>query len=552
MGAAVNTTVLASPRWAALGLCLLLPWLTPYAGGPSSWVQPWLLGAACTALALALSPAGRVAPLLALVLAGVPAWAFLRSGLAPETLGLAAGCAIIAASACVAAAGAQDARFLRVLAGAWLAASLLSTLIALGQYFGFTQGRIGWVSNAALGEAYANLRQRNQFATLTSIGMATLLWFAPRSRHRLLPWLAGAVLAAGSAATTSRTGLLQLLAIGALAVAWPGPRRERGLQWSVMVLAYAAAAIALPLLLAAVGGSGTALWERVASVNSCSSRRVLYSNVVHLIAQRPWLGWGWGELDYAHFMTLYPGPRFCDILDNAHDLPLHLAVELGLPLALAVCAAIAWGLWRGRPLAEADTARQMAWGVLLAIGLHSLVEYPLWYAPFQIAAGAALGLLCARPGGQAGGTERPLSPAAAVRVALGLAALAAAGFAAWDYQRVSQVYLAPEERQPQWREDPMAAARVSWLFGPQARFADLTTTELTRANAATQRTMALDALHYSPEPRVALKAIEADVMLGRNEEALQLLQRLKAAFPKDYEDWREENHKPLRGASAGD
>ena len=28
-------------------------------------------------------------------------------------------------------------------------------------------------------------------------------------------------------------------------------------------------------------------------------------------------------MDYAHFVTLYPGERFCDILDNAHNLPLH-------------------------------------------------------------------------------------------------------------------------------------------------------------------------------------------------------------------------------------
>ena len=25
---------------------------------------------------------------------------------------------------------------------------------------------------------------------------------------------------------------------------------------------------------------------------------------MHLIAQEPWLGWGWGGLDYAHFITL--------------------------------------------------------------------------------------------------------------------------------------------------------------------------------------------------------------------------------------------------------
>src|SRR3954470_23707547 len=114
---------------------------------------------------------------------------------------------------------------------------------------------------------------------------------------------------------------------------------------------------------------------------------------MHLIAQKPWTGWGWGELDWAHFMTLYPGARFCDILDNAHSLPLHLAVELGLPVAAIACGAIAWALLRIAPWREADATRQLALCVLAVILIHSLLEYPLWYGPFQIAFGLALGLL---------------------------------------------------------------------------------------------------------------------------------------------------------------
>src|SRR6187200_2175154 len=63
-----------------------------------------------------------------------------------------------------------------VVAG-WLAAALLSSVIGLSQYFGLAQHFSPWMSAAGIGEAFANLRQRNQFASLTNIGVAALLWW---------------------------------------------------------------------------------------------------------------------------------------------------------------------------------------------------------------------------------------------------------------------------------------------------------------------------------------------------------------------------------------
>lgn len=35
----------------------------------------------------------------------------------------------------------------------------------------------------------------------------------------------------------------------------------------------------------------------------------------------------------------------------------------------------------------------MAWGVLGLVALHSMVEFPLWYGPFQVATGVSIYLL---------------------------------------------------------------------------------------------------------------------------------------------------------------
>src|SRR4051794_19661182 len=105
------------------------------------------------------------------------------------------------------------------------AAAVLSTAIAFVQYFGLAERFAPWISASAIGEAYANLRQRNQFASLTVIGMASLLLLAPSGRRGWAALAAMCWLATGNAATTSRTGLLQMMALGLLACSWPGPRR---------------------------------------------------------------------------------------------------------------------------------------------------------------------------------------------------------------------------------------------------------------------------------------------------------------------------------------
>jgi O-antigen ligase len=526
--------------------CVLLPWLNPFAGGPSSSVRPWLFSAACGALAYGVVRPGVPHRAIGAALAALSAWAVLRTGWAPETLALAGGCLLVYMMAATAAAQSQCTGGVRTAAVAWLSAATISTFVALYQYFGLADGLAPWVTTSAVGEAFANLRQRNQFASLTVIGMAALFWLLPGLRR----WQAAAAiawLALGNALTTSRTGLLQILLLGLLVCIWPGPRWQRARLWAVGLLTYLVAALALPWVLEATTGvSANHLWTRVAAEGACSSRVVLWSNVLHLIAQKPWLGWGWGELDFAHYATLYAGPRFCDILDNAHNLPLHIAVELGVPAAILICGGLCWATARGKPWREGDPVRQMAWAVLMVIGVHSLLEYPLWYGPFQIALGVCLGLLCPlRPGA----TADPI-PMLARRSVAGatwaLTGLAACGYAAWDYDRVSQIYLPPANRSPGWRDDPLPRIRGSWLFRNQVRFAELTITPLTLANAAWTFETADALLHYSPEPRVIEKVIESAALLDRREEALLQLARFRAAFPDAYAEWTQD--RPQRAA----
>lgn len=460
-------------------------------------------------------------------------------------------------------------RYGEAIATAWLVASLLSALVGLLQYFGQTPGLLSpWVNTASIGEAFGNLRQRNHFATLCSIGLLALLWRVARGASargdlpsmRWLLWGLGALLlACANAASGSRTGFLQWWLVAGLGLLWwwKAGRTEKGLespQARAVVVAFVALALylvslwLLPRLLEITTGfTSDGLLGRFKDETGCSSRRILWSNVLHLIAQKPWLGWGWGELGFAHFVTLYPGERFCDILDNAHNLPLHLAVELGVPFALLVCGALGWLVWRAKPLSEQSPIRQMAWCVLAVIALHSLVEYPLWYGPFQMAVGLCVWLLWTT----ARAPEAPLaegfsgetfsnSRAAALvfSACVATALVVSLLFSAWSYWRVSQLYLPQPERAVQYRDGTMDKVRSTWLFQNPVQFAELTTTPLATDNAAHLHALAQQLLHFSPEPRVVEKLVESAVMLGQDDAAAYYLQRYKAAFPKEHAHWK--------------
>ncbi len=498
---------------------IVAPWLNPFASGPSPSVTQWLVTLVGASLVLTLVALRQI----------------------------------------------SDARILaRLCALGWLLAALISSALGVAQYFGVSSALTPWVNSTEAGNAFANLRQRNQFATLTSVGLAALLWWETSNAvatlsertgrqqrvHKVALLFMACVLGLGNATSSSRTGLVQLLLLGVLATTWrPHLSREpsgrEASQWTLHLLAaalltYGMALWALPRLANLDPGAHGLLARLADGDRACTSRLTLWNNVLHLIAQKPWLGWGWGELDYAHYITLFPSLRFCEILDNAHNLPLHLAVELGVPLAALLCLGALALCLRARPWREADPGRRMAWAVLAVILLHSMLEYPLWYGPFLMAAILSIGLLAwTSPAASLQENIPPPRRAWPAPVAWAAAAflLALAAIMGRDYHRASQIYLPPAQRAPDYRTDTLARIQNTWLFRNQVRYAELTITPVTADNAHWVHAMALELLHFSPEPRVIEKLLESAPRLGLEDEALFHLHRYRAAFPEDYQRW---------------
>lgn len=458
----------------------------------------------------------------------------------------------------------------RCLCWGLILAGALASVIGLVQFFKGDAGLSPWIYQSTLGQAIGNLRQRNQQATLILMSaLALLLWLpallSPNTRPLRPRWgpllsiLAAAapwvlvLLSMGSGVTASRTGAVEWLALVVLLWFWRASVGRLALLMGVAgLLAYLLSAWLLPeLLLRWTGVQMDGLFMRVADTSHrCTSRLTLWSNMLYLIEQRPWLGWGWGELDYAHYSTLFPGERFCVLLDNAHNLPLHLAVELGLPAAGAFCVLVIWAVWRGKPWRETGPVRQLAWGVLALIGMHSMLEFPLWYGPFQLVAVLSVAILLL-PRGEAQPRPRTVIRVQVALLTACVAWLAGAFIIGNDFRRMAQLYIDPPHRLAQWRDlTAREVSQTTGFFANPAEFAWLTTTTVNEQNAVQMHAMARRLLHYSPEPRVITKLITSAQLLGLQADVQEQTQLFERAYPDASKTFREQQEQQKQKASA--
>ena len=473
--------------------------------------------------------------LLAAALAS-PLWTGL-----PLSLAL-SGAALLAAAWWVLSAAARldaaDARhWWGALCWALLVAGVASVAVSLVQVFApaLADGTLIARSGIA-GRAVGNLRQPNHLSSLMLWSAIAAVWLAEAGRlgaPQRARWLLPALLFAFvftivmSASRTGMIGVLLLLAWGALDRQLSRPAR--------------AALLATPLMLAASWGLMSA-WahlgehafgaeSRLAEGAGSPSRVAILRNTWALLQMHPWTGVGWGEFNLAWTMTPFPD-RPIAFFDHCHNLPMQLLVELGWPLGGAVLALLGWSLWRAwRAAAQATGERarvlRAALLILLAIGLHSLLEYPLWYAYFLLPTAFAMGIAL---GGREPGPPQPARP---LRWQIGGAVLiAGSAFAAADYLQVVAIYAPPARPTPLMQRVERGQHGV--FFTTQADYAAATSFGPSdEALAATQRTA-----HNLIDQRLLMNWAQTLNALGDVDRARYVVQRLREFKPAGAQaDW---------------
>jgi len=422
----------------------------------------------------------------------------------------------------------------RWVAIAWVIAGLGCAAVATIQYVGGTGAGSWFVApGGSSGRAIGNMRQPNHLATAL---VCAMVWTAWLWQVRRLPgWAAGASIVAmvfAVALSASRTGALSLAVLLLWAVV--DRRLPRGARWVLAAtpLVYAACWFGLAEWAALQQGHYYGADRLQSAGDPSSSRLAIWKNALSLVALHPWTGVGWGNFNFAWTFTAFPDrPRA--FFDHTHNLPLQLAVEIGLPATAAVLGLLGWGLWRARgawagrhldDAAQLASPARAAFVMLVVLGVHSMLEYPLWYAYFLLPGAWALGLFI----GSAPAASSPVTTRPWVAWLLGLCGVAmivGAAYALWDHRRIERIFEATPGAAP--LAERIADGRRSRLFGHHADYAAVTNEPRDTALASFRRP-----LLQLVDVRLMTAYIEALKAAGEDRKALYAAQRLRE-FKRD-------------------
>lgn len=447
-------------------------------------------------------------------------------------------------------------RLLAVIASGLATGALLGALAGVIQFTGISTPLNAWIAQPVHAAVFGNLAQANHYAAHTTLGLLSLAYLHVRG---WLPLSALIMLAMPMlfvlGVSGSRSAGLYLLTAGTAAafLHWRQPHPVlRRLLWvaACFFLAYIVFQLAVTygVLRPSARASVTAVDRLFGSaVGGYSDRLALWQTAWAMFLAQPWFGAGWGAFPGAHFHLaeqIYPPGKF-PFFHHAHNIVLHVLAEtgvVGLVLLLAPLVAAGWRLRAHEqsqvlPGAPSQSEVRGHWLLLALAGvfvLHSLLEYPLWYAYFL---GPAALLLGAAPGRV---RQMPVRRAARPLV---LAVLSVAAFnlaLLWhDYRDFEAVFL-----QKRGTTDdshlPALMARLhdNPLLQPYVEVASALPMRLDESQVQRQLFLNSRALRFVPQDDLVYRQVLLLALAGRTDEARALFARAQHAYPSPPADFR--------------
>lgn len=276
-----------------------------------------------------------------------------------------------------------------------LVGGLGSLLIQIQQWLEINPGSMFWLFIPAPPQRFhANLGQPNQLATLLFLGVLACGWLYQRQRlPGLVAWILSVALAVGLALAESRTTwlvvsfslIVMILFSGRLGIS--GKMKIGITFWVICFLFFIFALPEVNILL----GKNNYVYS-LRGISSGELRFKVWGSLLEAAWSRPWFGYGWMQTSFAQFGV----DPYAIVAEgthrHAHNIFIDILIFLGMPLGLVICLAL--GAWVVKAFARIKSFENL-WAMLFlaAIGIHALLEYPLYYAYFLLPFGLMVGSL---------------------------------------------------------------------------------------------------------------------------------------------------------------
>ncbi|MBT9503180.1 MAG: O-antigen ligase C-terminal domain-containing protein [Burkholderiaceae bacterium] len=418
----------------------------------------------------------------------------------------------------------------------WVLAGLLCAAVGGVQVFAPQWADGDWIARSTvIGRAVSNMRQPNHLASLLMWSCVAVIWLGESRRlRREAVWALLGLFVFTVVLSASRTGMV---GVGILALWGVLDRKLNRTSRLALLCTPLMLGLSWWLLGLWADNSGHAFGAatRLSAEGAGSpSRLAILANAWELVKQNPLTGVGWGEFNLAWTMTPFPA-RPVAFFDHTHNLPMQLMVELGLPLALLVLGLLGWALYRAFVaglVAQGSeaVALRCAFLMVLMIGLHSLLEYPLWYAYFLLPAALFLGLCLGDAGDAANRSSRWTLPAGALTMGGGLMVVCSL-LTLVDYRSAVVIYAPPAGAAS--LETRIHRGQQSPLFATQADYAAATTLSPgPEALAAARRTA-----HNLIDVRLMMAWAQSLHATGDDERARYVVERLREFRSPQGDEW---------------
>ena len=295
-----------------------------------------------------------------------------------------------------------------VLAICLLLGSEISALIGVLQHYTWHTFLDSVVAVKSTAAVFGNLGQPNHYANyitlgLVSLGLLHMHWKMRAWQVALLALPLLFVLALSG----SRSAALYLF--GMMVLAFFHYRRDKSalplLQYSAMLIV-GFGLMHLLLQIPALGSTeGTVTtMQRLAGEDTGGVkarhffeqlRFYLWYEGWLIFTQFPWLGAGFGQYDWEHHLLTerLHDVNIAGLYNNAHNLVIQIAAETGLAGLLVLLTTLVMWLIQATRTRERNIYHWWAYSVLAVLGIHSLLEYPLWYAYFLGVTAFLLGMM---------------------------------------------------------------------------------------------------------------------------------------------------------------